>query len=215
LKKASLYPTLFSKPGSQDQKKMIPINLLQTITSRRSVRRYQQRPVALDNLLKLTDAGRLAATGGNRQPWEFIIVHRKDLVDALFPCLAWLAGDGNPPPGMEPVAYIVILGDPQRSAHYPLDCAAAAQNILLAACALGLGSCWLGSVKWKNVRELLDIPDHLEGFAVISLGYPAQQISIEEGKESRLPERDEAGVLCVPKRRPEELVHVDRYGGRS
>jgi nitroreductase len=188
------------------------MDLFEAIHRRRSIRRYQQWPVALDDLLKLANAGRLAATGGNRQPWEFIIVHQKELVDSLFPCLAWLTGDGDPPLGMEPVAYIVILGDPQRSAHYQLDCAAAAENVLLAAHALGLGSCWIGSVQWKKVRGLLAIPEHLEGFGVLSLGYPAQEVRICGGKASRLPERDGHGVLNVPKRNLDELVNLNRYG---
>ena len=190
------------------------MDMLESIFTRRSIRRYQRKTVALEDLLKLADAARLAATGGNRQPWEFIIVHKKELVDALFPCLAWLAGDGDPPRGMEPVAYIVILGDPQRSAHHLLDCAAAAQNILLAAHALALGSCWIGSVQWKKVSRLLAIPENLDGFAVISLGYPAQEVTVEDRKEARLPERDEAGVLHLPKRKKEELVHLNRYGQR-
>ena len=188
------------------------MDLLKVITSRRSIRRYRQRPVVLEDLLKLTEAGRLAATGGNRQPWEFLIVNKKELADQVFLCLAWLAGDGDPPPGMEPVAYIVILGDPQRSSHYQLDCAAAAQNILMAAQALGLGSCWLGSVQWKKVRGLLGIPDYLEGFGIISLGYPAQEVVVEEGGEERLPSRDEKGVVHLSKRKLEELVHLNRYG---
>lgn len=188
------------------------MRFLELINSRRSIRRYQQRSTGLEDLLKLANAGRLAATGGNRQPWEFIIVHQKKLVDALFPCLAWLAGDGDPPPGMEPAAYIVILGDPQRSSHYQLDCAAAAQNILVAAHSLGLGSCWLGSVEWRRVRELFGIPDHLEGFGVISLGYPAQEVRIKEGGEARLPERDEQGILKLPKRRLGDVMSLDRYG---
>jgi nitroreductase len=188
------------------------MRFLELIYTRRSIRRYQQKPVALEDLLKLTNAGRLAATGGNRQPWEFIIVHQKKLVATLFPSLAWLAGDGDPPPGMEPTAYIIILGDPQRSNHYQLDCSAAAQNILVAAHSLGLGSCWLGSVEWHKVQELFGIPDHLEGFGVISLGYPAQEVRIEEGGEVRLPERDGQGVLKVPKRKLREVVSLDRYG---
>jgi nitroreductase len=164
-------------------------------------------------LQKLAGAGRLAATGGNRQPWEFIVVQQKELIERIFPCLAWLAGDGDPPPGTEPTAYIVILGDSQRSSHWQLDCAAAAQNILSAACALGLGSCWLGSVRWDQVRELLKIPDRLESFAVISLGYAAQEVAVEEG-EGRLPARDDEGILHVPKRHREEVVHLNRYGDR-
>jgi nitroreductase len=190
----------------------ISMNLLEAILSRRSIRRYRQRPVPLETLLQLADAGRLAASGGNRQPWEFIIVHQGALVDQIFPCLAWLAGDGDPPSGSEPTAYIIILGDPQRSSHWQLDCAAAAQNILLAANTSGLGSCWLGSVQWQKVLRILDVPDHLEGFAVISLGHPAQAVVIEEGRGARLPERDDKGVLHVPKRARQEVVHVDGYG---
>lgn len=187
------------------------MDLLENIENRRSIRRYQRRPIALKDLLRLVNAGRLAATGGNRQPWEFIIVHQKELVDSLFPCLAWLAGDGDPPRGMEPAAYIVILGDAQRSSHYQLDCAAAAENILIFAQALGLGSCWIGSVQWKRVQKLLAIPEHLDGFAVISLGYPAQEVVIDEGSDDRLPKRDEKGILHLPKRLKEEIVHLNRY----
>lgn len=184
---------------------------LHSILTRRSIRRYQQKPVPPEQLQMLADAGRLAATGGNRQPWAFVIIQQKELVDKIFPCLAWLAGDGDPPGSMEPTAYIVILGDPQRSSHWQLDCAAAAENILVAANALGLGSCWLGSVQWNKVRTLLEFPAPLEGFGVISLGYPAQKVVVEEG-EGRLPERDEEGVLHLPKRHRDEVVHLDGYG---
>ena len=74
------------------QKNKVSKNLLEIITFRRSIRRYQPRPVAFDDLLKLVDAGRFAATGGNRQPGEFIIFHQKELVQALF---SGLAGRGR------------------------------------------------------------------------------------------------------------------------
>jgi nitroreductase len=82
---------------------------------------------------------------------------------------------------------------------------------LVAANALGLGSCWLGSVEWKKVKKILDIPDRLEGFAVIALGYPAQEVVVEEGGDERLPRRDERGVLRVPKRTRDAVVHLNQY----
>ncbi|MFA5857768.1 MAG: nitroreductase family protein [Elusimicrobiota bacterium] len=184
-----------------------------TIKTRRSVRQFKQVPINPDLLDKIVDAARYAPSGGNRQPWEFVLVSDKTLCSVVFANTAWLKSAGKPVTGKEPVAYIVVLGNPKLSGCYLEDCAAATQNILLAAWAEGVGSCWIGSVTAKNVKPLLDIPPGIELTAVIALGYPDETaVAVDrQVDESVTPVRDDKQVLKVPKKGLNEIRYINKY----
>jgi nitroreductase len=181
------------------------------IATRRSIRRFAPRPVAQDDLRAIADAGRLAATAGNRQPCRFAAVARGELAERMHDYVAWLAGAGEPPAGTRPMAYIVILADPAVNRNYASDCAAAAQNMLLAAHGRGMGGCWIGSVNRDAVRKLLRIPSDLEIYAVIALGYPAQQAEAYDAGTDMTVTRDAAGVVRVPKRKLDDVFRFDQW----
>lgn len=181
------------------------------IASRRSIRRFEQRPLPQDDLRAIADAGRLAASAGNRQPCRFLAVSQAALVERLHEHVAWLAAAGDPPAGTRAMAYMIILADPAANRNYVSDCAAAAQNILLAAHGRGLGSCWIGSVKRDAVRELLGIPAELEIYAVIALGYPAEQATARDAEGDLAVTRDSDGVIRVPKRKLDDVLRFDRW----
>ena len=190
------------------------MDLEQALTTRRSIRRFSQRPLPASDLRAIADAGRLAASAGNRQPCRFLAVSRRELVTAMHDNVAWLAGAGEPPLGAQAMAYMVILADPAVNRNYVSDCAAAAQNMLLAAHGRGIGGCWIGSVNRDAVRDLLGIPAQLEIHCVIALGYPEERSVIGEvGDDAPLTvTRDSKGVLHVPKRELEDLLRFERWG---
>ena len=142
---------------------------LEALKKRRSVRHYQEKPVARERLEQLVDAGRLAASAINIQPWEFVVVTepaaRKRLADTTDHG-KFIAEAG---------ACIVVAA--KESKYYLEDGAAATQNILVAAAALGLGTCWVAGDKKPYGPEILQQLGFPGGYRLVSLiavGYPAQ-----------------------------------------
>jgi len=181
------------------------MDAIECIMSRRTIRRFKQDPLPRELLTTLVDAGRLASAAGNYQPWHFVVVATPEKVRAVFGTVAWLKGAGDPPEGAAPTAYIVVLGNPAIFKNYQSDCAAAIENIQLAGWALGVGSCWIGSVKRKELSSIIPVPEGFEIAAVVALGYPAEraELSGEPGTEVR---RAQDGTLRVSKRDPSTIV---------
>ncbi len=186
------------------------------ILERRTIRRFKQKPLSPDVLFKLVNAARLAPSGANKQPCEFIIVDDKRLGNSLFEHLKWagyIAPAGNPQKSERPVAYIIVLVNINRKKKGgEVDAAAAIQSLLLAAWEFGIGSCWIGSVDRKKVISLLHIPHHYHVDSVVALGYPEEHPVVEEGMDSVKYWKDEDGVLHVPKRKIEDVLHRNGFG---
>lgn len=194
-------------------------SVYEIVCQRRTIRRFQEKSLPEEVLLKLVNAARLAPSGANIQPCEFIIVNDRQLIDALFPCLKWagyIAPAGNPLAGERPVAYIVVLVDIHRKKKGgEVDAAAGIENILLTAWEEGIGSCWLESINRKQIKKILKIPHHLVVNSVVALGYPKEQPVLEKFRGSIKYWKDKGGVLHVPKRKLEDIVHKNRYGKGS
>ncbi len=187
----------------------------ETITTRRSIRRFTPQPVPRQELIRIAEAGSLASTPGNLQPWQFIILDTPELTNKLFPLLRWLA---QPPPEKQrPTAYIALLMDKDSLNSWDRVAAAGAafQNMQLYAWGKGIGSCCLGSVQRDKAALLLEIPDHLHLFVVIALGYPDETPVAKKADDSLRPYRDEDGVLHVPKKPIEDMVHFGAFGERE
>ncbi|MDI3526175.1 MAG: hypothetical protein PWR03_358 [Tenuifilum sp.] len=148
---------------------------LDNILSRKSVRNFTGEPVSNELLEELARAGMAAPSARNLQPWAFIIVTERSVLDAL--------AEGLPYAKMlfEAPAAIVVCGDLSKSGDSPQgywvqDCSAATQNILLAAEAMGLGAVWTGvyprDERVKVVKDTLHLPDHIIPLNVIPVGYP-------------------------------------------
>lgn len=147
--------------------------------SRRSIRRYQEKPVERELLIKLLQAGMAAPSAANSQPWEFIVIDDPGCLDELKKVLVF--GKYNAP------AAIVVCGNPgiaNNSAgerFWPQDCSAALENMLIAAAGLGLGSVWIGvyplSAVIGAVKKALNIPEAVTPLAVAYFGYPDEQKS--------------------------------------
>jgi len=141
--------------------------MLEIIYERRSIRRYKRKPVPDEVLRAILEAGRLAPTANNKQPWYFIVVRNPDLKGKLvFSSWNSFIEDAS--------AVIVGCGD-SREKWAVVDVTIALQNMVIAAEALGLGSCWIGHFVEKEVKRALKIPDHLKVVAMITIGYPAER----------------------------------------
>jgi len=191
-------------------------NVYDLLITRRSVRKFQQIPIAEDLLKKFVNAARLAPSASNIQPCEYIIVNEKEKVQKIFPYLKWagyISPEGNPKSGEEPVAYILVLIDLKKKKKYgEVDAAAGIQNILLTALEEGVGTCWIKSVKVRRIKKIFRIPQNLKLDSVIALGYPSENPVIEDSDGSIKYWKDENGVLHVPKRKLEDILHYNIYG---
>lgn len=191
------------------------MSIYELILKRRTIRSFKPEQVTEELLNKLVNAGRLAPSGANLQPLEFIVVNNSELVNKVFPSLKWagyIAPAGNPPEGKRPTAYVIVLINTEiRSQGGEVDAAAAIENMILAALEDGVGSCWLGAIDRDKLRTLFNIPQNYRVDSVLALGYPDESPVLEEVTDSIKYWKDENGVLHVPKRRRSDVVHYNNF----
>jgi len=150
-----------------------------SIAKRASIRGYQSRPIPKNLLEKLVDAGRRAPTARCVEPWEFIIVTRKEILQKL----AQVATSGSFI--KDATACIAVFC--RETKYYLEDGCAATENILLAAADLGLGACWVAGDKKPyagEIANLLGVPSDFKLISLISLGWPEQKT--EQAKNRKL-----------------------------
>jgi len=163
--------------------------MLDVIFQRKSVRHFVEKPVSKDDLLLIVKAGMAAPSGRNEQPWVFVIVKEKFLLNQLagglpYAKMLYFAG-----------AAIVVCGDTSinvkegAASLWQQDCAAATENILLAAESLNLGAVWTAVHPYiqreNQVRMVLHLPDHIIPFCVIPVGYPTGEDIPKDKFDSR------------------------------
>ena len=184
------------------------------IISRRSIRRFHQKPVDLEILKKCVNAGRLAPSAANLQPLEYVIVIDKTLCTQLFEALHWAAyiqPKWAPLEKERPTAYIVVLVKDTQNPYYERDVGFATENIVLAAEGEGIGSCILCNIERVKIQELCTIPLTLAVDSVIALGYKAEKSVVEDLKDSVKYWRDEKDILHVPKRKLDDIIHINKF----
>jgi nitroreductase len=187
---------------------------MEVILGRRTIRRFKSQAIDRATLKEIVNAGRLAATAGNRQPWEFVIVDDPALIEDVFKSLGWLGG--SPADKQRPTALIaVLLANPQDKWSAYADGGAAIQNMQLAAWSKGIGGCWIGSIDAAPVRKMLKVPDDLKLFSILALGIPAETPVIEEAEDDVSAKRDDRGVLHVKKRKLDAVCHVNAFGKKE
>ena len=147
--------------------------LIQTIFSRRSIRKYTDQPVSEVDIQTLLEAAMAAPSASNRKPWHFVVVDERETLNQM--------GEAHPYAKMlfEAPLCIVVCGDAAISKHYwPHDCSAATENMLLAATALGLGAVWCGvhpnDDRIEAVQRILDLPAHVVPLNLVPIGRPAE-----------------------------------------
>ena len=161
---------------------------LDAIFTRRSVRDFTHDPVSLEDVEQLLRAGMQAPSAGNEQPWHFIVIDDPEILHAVpeFHPYSMMLLDA-------PLA-IQVCSDrklEKKRSSWIQDCAAATQNILLAAHALGLGAVWLGifpnAERVSGMQKLLDIPKDIRPFALVAIWHPAiMQEPVDRFDQSRI-----------------------------
>jgi nitroreductase len=148
---------------------MKPEEVLDFICRRRSVRRFQKKPIPEETLTVLMKAAMAAPSGNNAQPWEFIWIHDPKIKEELSRVHTWVYMVAEAP------AALVAMGE-KSSEWWEHDCAAATENLLLAAANLGLGTVWCGIKEpdARKVRKILGAPERLGVLCIIAIGYPAE-----------------------------------------
>lgn len=180
------------------------MELRECILGRRSIRRFQDRPIGEDILRELLEAVRWSPSWANTQCWEVILVRE----EARKKAIAGTYNESNPATQgtIEAPVVAVFCARKGRSGYkkgtmasnkgdwFMFDLGIACQNFCLAAYDLGLGTVFVGSLDHQKLDQVLELPDGVEAVAVIPLGYPAQ-----EGK--------------APPRKPlADFVFIEKYG---
>jgi nitroreductase len=152
------------------------MDTLETIFTRRSIRAYTDQPIPAEITENLLRAAMQAPSAGNQQAWQFVVITSRPKLNGLAEVLPYGKMLTTAP------LSIVVCGDLEREkskGYWVQDCAAATQNILLAAHAYGLGAVWLGvyprEQRALDVRKALGIPESVMPLCAIAIGYPAEQ----------------------------------------
>jgi nitroreductase len=136
------------------------------IRTRREVREYLDEPISEESLLRILEAGRLAPSSKNSQPWHFVVIKNKETLDriaSLTPTGAHI--------GKAPLAIAVLMD----GAKLPeVDGARAIQNMVLAAWDLRIGACWITNFYEDAVKDILGAPQRMKLVSVIPFGYPTK-----------------------------------------
>jgi nitroreductase len=157
------------------------MDLYQVLEERRSIRKFLPDPVSEQSLTKILDAARIAPSWKNLQCWRFIVVREPAKREQLAATLV----SGNPAAkavANAPVV-IVVCGDPEASGnqdgklYYLLDAGLALQQLMLAAHAEGLGTCWVAWFDEARAREICKVPPQYRVVALTPLGIPEGQPS--------------------------------------
>jgi len=153
------------------------MDVFEAIKIRRSIRKFRPKPIPDKDLEMILEAGRLAPSAGNRQPWLFVVVkdpERKRALAKVAYNQTFIADAG---------VIIVALGDPEVSpTWFKQVLMIAVEHMVLAATALGYGTCWIGAFNEEEVKCLLRIPEKLKVIALLPIGFPDESPAPRERK---------------------------------
>jgi len=150
------------------------MELKEAIEKRKSIRGYEDKPIPEDKLLRVLEAARLAPSGGNSQPWKFIVVRDSKRRQKLAQAAA-----GQTFVAQAPVVIAAVATKPKivmmcEVPEYAVDLAIAVDHMTLAAVDEGLGTCWIGAFSQDEARDILHVPAKYQIVALFPLGFPKQ-----------------------------------------
>jgi len=172
-------------------------SFLELAKSRYSVRNYLNKPVEDEKLNYVLEAGRIAPSAANYQPWHFIVIKEIEMRKRIFETY-------NRPWLLQAPVIIILCGDhavswkrPDGKDHCDIDVAIATDHMTLAAEDIGLSTCWICHFDAKRAKEILNLPDLIEPVVYLPLGYSGDQ----PDKKSR----------HLVRKTMEEIVHWEKY----
>jgi nitroreductase len=200
------------------------MDVYEATIKRRSIRRFQNKPVPYEVLEKCIDAARMMPNGHNHQILEFVVVDDEKITPDVVACFGRPPNpspkddDDLPQPGQYPRAFIAILintaletatGVP-REGHMPAV-GAAAENAMLVALENGISSCPMMGFDREALKQLLKIPDGYYIPMLISLGYADETVIADEFTGSVERWVDKQGVRHIPKRKLADILHRNKF----
>ncbi|MDD3415551.1 MAG: nitroreductase family protein [Lachnospiraceae bacterium] len=175
----------------QDTKTSLPT--LETIFTRRSIRKYTDKEITDEELTLLLKAGMSGPTCVNSRDWAFLVIRDKNMLQKIAN-----NQEGQASMLSNASVAVIVCGDLTRSykkfpEYWVVDCSIAGQNMILAANSMGIGSVWLGTYpetnRVKGLIDLFQLPEHIIPLAVISFGYPDYSVikpSVKEPDMSKI-----------------------------
>ncbi len=164
------------------------MNFLDLAKERYSLRNYSSKNIEREKLEYVLEAGRVAPSAVNFQPWEFVVVTGHVMMSRVHECYHrdWFASAHT---------CIIVLGNHEQAwkrrdgkDFTDVDAAIAIDHITLAATEQGLGTCWICNFDAQKLREVLELPSQIEPIAILPIGYAAEGAEIPEKKRKNLNE---------------------------
>ena len=153
------------------------MDVLTAIHTRRSIRKHLDRPVPEELVQKLLAAAMQAPSARNQQPWQFVVIDDRERLSKIAEFMPNAAMAAQAP------LAILVCGDldlEKSEGYWVVDCAAAVENMLLAAHALGLGAVWCGvyprAPRMEGLRQLVGLPRNVIAHSLVVLGYGAENV---------------------------------------
>jgi nitroreductase len=154
------------------------MEVFEAVRTVRAIRRYDPRPVPDQIRHRIIEAGRLAASASNQQPWHFIVIEDREMLNQLGEIMRY-------GPYTAGASFAIVVVVERGSAFAVSDGSRAIQNMILEAWSDGVGSNWVGFGPMPKVEKLLGVPETFEGLAVLPFGYPATKLG--RGEKKRKP----------------------------
>ena len=156
------------------------MDTFECIRKRRDIRSYLKKEVPDEAIKKIIEAGRLAPSAMNLQPWHFVVIKNKETLKEL----GKFCTSGRFV--VEASFAVVVVTDPVNKWH-EIDGARAVQNMALAAWNEGVGCCWIGAIDREKVKETLTIPRNLHVLTILPFGYP-EEFTVKRKKVRKSPD---------------------------
>lgn len=165
------------------------MDVFECVRTLSSVRSFIDKQVPEDVIMKVMEAGRLAPSAHNDQPWEFILIKNKKVLKKMEEyCISGRF--------VSQAGFAVVILTDKSSKWFQIDTTRAAQNMALTAWSFDLGTCWIGRLDTGGIMSLLDIPYRWQVLTVLPFGY------FNKGYSASAKYR----------KSPQEVFHLDRYG---
>ena len=186
------------------------MELMELLKTRRTYRRFEQRPIPQEDLNAILESTRYASSGGNRQPLKYLVIRSPEKVAAVFAQTKWAAylppEQGTPKEHERPVLFIAVLLNGEIAAGAATDAGLAISNMTLTAWERGIGRCIIGACNRPGLAEYFALPDHLSIHSLVAFGYPSHTSVCEDFTGSVKYYLNSDGNYHVPKRTLEETV---------
>ena len=187
------------------------MDIMEFLKTRRTYRRFEQKPVEPAIAREIMEAARIASCGANRQTLKYVLVQSPEMVAKVQPLVKW-AGylppeQGTPKADELPTFYAAVVQDTAIPGDLATDTGIALANMTLAAWDKGVGSCIMGAIDRPALTRLLALPDGVRLCYMVALGYPTHASKLVEMQDGSVKYYlDENRGYCVPKRSMDEVL---------